>query len=63
MQCLKAELIGSHDKLGVVEADTGYKEDANTARKACPNSVNDGVSLEIEMRAVCGASLGVGVVG
>ena len=63
MQCLKAELIGSHDKLGMGEADTGYQEDANTAWRVCPNSVDDGVFLKMEMRAVCGASLGVRLVG
>lgn len=60
MQYLKTELTGAHDKLGTVEADSGDKEEINTALRACPSGVNDAVSLKIEMRPVCEASWGRG---
>lgn len=41
----------------MVGVDRGDKEEANTALRVCPNSVNDDVSPQTEVRTVCGESL------
>lgn len=57
VQDLKAQLAGSRDKLGRAEVGRGDHEQVNTALWVWMDNVNDGVSLHVERRTVCGESL------